>query len=117
MCYNIHVIENNNLPPNDPLEKQAEARKKYYQSEKGKNSITRYNTSPKGKDTKKKYADSHLGQQARLRYLLSNKGKQTKERQKQIRAIMSTYAQFVQENPNATLQDFLDTQTNENNDD
>lgn len=56
------------------------SKRRYFRSEKGKNTVKRYFKSDKGKEAQKRYSRTLRGQETQRRYLASYKGKMAQKR-------------------------------------
>jgi len=86
----------------ESLDKYRASQRKYWQSEKGKETLRRYIDSEKGKASLKRYKQSEKGKAADLRYRLSNKGMQRLTLEKAAAAL----SKFLKANPGKTVEDF-----------
>lgn len=83
------------------------AQDKYGQSEKGKANAKKWNSSESGVSAREKYLDSEKGKMAQLRYYLSDRGKTTRQRRNELQKLMRQCANYIEENPGKTVDDFL----------
>ena len=97
----------------DAQSKIEGASKKYWGSEKGKASRRRYDLSDKGRDARQRYLESEKGQMALLRYYLSEKGFTTRQRHNALTKLMTRCAQYLEANPTGTVEDFLNSLSEE----
>jgi len=105
--YNAITLTNAEVMVLDGIGKMDENQKRYWASDKGKATQKKYQQSEKGKEARRRYLQSEKGKLATLRYYLSRKGKTARQDKAQLHNILSQCSQFLKDNPNKSVQDFL----------
>ena len=96
--------------PKDSYAKIEKAQKKYRNSEKGKELITRYNQSDAGRATREKYLKSELGRKALLRYYLSEKAETARQKRQALLKLFRRLDKYLRENPDKSIEDYFNQQ-------
>lgn len=91
----------------DAQAKIEAATKRWQQSEKGKASFKKYRNTPSGREANLRYLQSEKGRAALLKYYLSPKGTKTRQRRKELNRLFTQCKNFLEKNPNETIDDFL----------
>lgn len=98
----------------DILAAMEEAKRRYIQSDKGKETQKKWNESEAKKKSQEAYFKSEKGMTARLRYYLSEKGMNSRQRRNELQKLLRRCYKFTIANPDKTIEDFLDSLRGEN---
>lgn len=84
-----------------------EAKKRYSQSDKGRDAQKKWNESEAKKSSQQAYFQSEKGMTARLRYYLSEKGLTSRQRRNETQKLLRKCYKFLKVYPDKTAEDFL----------
>ena len=94
-------------PPEDPADKIDATLKKYRESDKGKEVQRKYYKSQKGKDTLSRHAQTDNFKLSQRKYYYGPKGQAVVQRRNQKRLISRSIQAFLKDNPGKTILDFF----------